>query len=127
MGQGDGIVNVRNMVNSYAIILYSDISQNCDYCETYTNCSVTKLHLALCNPMDCAHQAAPSFTTTRNLLKLMSTELVMSSNHLLLCRPLLFLPSIFPAPGSFPVSQLFTSGGQSIGAPASILSMNIQG
>ena len=36
-------------------------------------------------------------------------------------------PQFFPASGSFPVSQLFTSGGQSIGAPASILSMNIQG
>ena len=37
-----------------------------------------------------------SFTIFRNLLKLMSTETVMSSNHLLLCRPLLLLPSIFP-------------------------------
>jgi len=36
-------------------------------------------------------------------------------------------PQFFPASGSFPVSQLFTSGGQSTGAPASILSMNIQG
>ena len=38
----------------------------------------------------------------------------MPSNHLFLCSPLLFLPSIFPALGSFPVSQLFTSGGQSV-------------
>ena len=62
----------------------------------YRNCSVTKSCLALCNPMDCAHQASLSFTIFRNLLKLMSTETVMSSNHLLLCRPLLLLPSIFP-------------------------------
>ena len=47
--------------------------------------------------MDCAHQASLSFTITRNLLKLMSTESVMSSNHFLLCHPLLFLPSIFPS------------------------------
>ena len=61
-----------------------------------------------------------------SLLKFMSIESVMPSNHLILCLPLL-LPSVFPASGSFPVSQLFTSGGQSIGAivSASILPMNI--
>ena len=41
-------------------------------------------------------QASLSFTITRNLLKLMSTELVMPSKHPLLCCPLLLLPSIFP-------------------------------
>ena len=50
----------------------------------------------------------------------------MPSNHLILCRPLLFLPSSFPAPGSFPMSRLFGSGGQSIAASASVLPMNIQ-
>ena len=44
-----------------------------------------------------AHQASLSFTISRNLLKLMSTESVMPSNHLILCCPLLFLPSIFPS------------------------------
>ena len=42
-----------------------------------------------------AHQASLSITNSRSLLKLMSIELVMPSNHLILCRPLLFLPSIF--------------------------------
>ena len=51
----------------------------------------------------------------------------MPSNYLILCLPLLFLPSIFPASGSFPVSQFFTSGSQSIEASASVLPMNIQG
>ena len=52
----------------------------------------------------------------------------MLSNHLILCLPLL-LPSIFPASGSFPMSQLPTSCDQSIGdsASASVLPMNIQG
>ena len=52
----------------------------------------------------------------------------MPSNHLILCCPLLFLTSIFPALGSFPMSQFFASGGQSTGisASASVLSMNIQ-
>ena len=53
-------------------------------------------------------------------------ELVMPSNHLILCHSLL-LPSIFPRIRVFPMSQLFTSGGQSIGASTSaIFSINIQ-
>ena len=43
-----------------------------------------------------AHQASLSFTNSRSLLKLTSIESVMSSNHLILYRPLLLLPSIFP-------------------------------
>ena len=48
-------------------------------------------------PWTAARQASPSFTISRSLLKLMSTESVMPSNHLILCRPLLLLPSIFPS------------------------------
>ena len=44
-----------------------------------------------------AHQASLSFTISRSLLRLLSIELVMPSNHLILCHPLLFLPSIFPS------------------------------
>ena len=47
-------------------------------------------------PWTAAHQASLSFIIW-SLLKLMSIELVMSSNHLILCRPLLLLPSIFPS------------------------------
>ena len=46
-------------------------------------------------PWTAAHQASLSITSSWSLLKLMSIELVMSSNHLILCRPLLFLPSVF--------------------------------
>ena len=58
----------------------------------------------------------------------MSIESVMPSNHLILCYPLLLPPSIFPASGSFPMSQLFASGGQRIraSASASVLPMNTQ-
>ena len=49
----------------------------------------------------------------------MSIESVMPSNHLILCLPLLLLPQSFPALGSFPMSRLFASSGQSIGASAS--------
>ena len=47
--------------------------------------------------MTAAHQASLSITNSQNLLKLMSIELVMSSNHLILCHPLLLLHSIFPS------------------------------
>ena len=48
-------------------------------------------------PWTVAHQASLSFTVSQSLLKLMSIESVMPSNHLILCRPLLLLPSIFPS------------------------------
>ena len=48
-------------------------------------------------PRTAAHQASLSFTISQSLVKLMSIESVMSSNHLILCCPLLFLPSIFPS------------------------------
>ena len=48
-------------------------------------------------PWTAAHQASLSVTNSQSLLKLMSIELVMPSNHLTLCHPLLLLPSIFPS------------------------------
>ena len=47
-------------------------------------------------PWTAAYQSSLSFAISQSLLKLKSTESVMSSNHLILCHPLLFLPSIFP-------------------------------
>ena len=73
-------------------------------------------------PWTVTHQASLSFTISWSLLKLMCIESVRPSNHLILCRPLLLLPSIFPC-------QFFASGGQCIGVStsASVLPMNIQG
>ena len=48
-------------------------------------------------PWTAAHQASLSITNSWSLLKLMSIKLAMPSNHLILCRPLLLLPSIFPS------------------------------
>ena len=80
-------------------------------------------------PWIATRQASWPFTISQNLLKLTSTESVMPSNHLILCRPLLLLPSNFPTSVSFPMSWLFASGGQSIGnsVSASVLPMNLQG
>ena len=79
-------------------------------------------------PWTTACQTSLSFTISQSLLKFMSVELVVPSSHLILCRPLLLLPSIFPSIRVFPVSQVFPSGGQTTGASASasVLPMNIQ-
>ena len=78
-------------------------------------------------PWTAAHQASLSIANSQSLLKLMSTEPVMPSNHLILCCPLLRLQS-FPASGSFQMSQLFASGGQNfrVSASTSDLPMNTQ-
>ena len=52
-------------------------------------------------PLTAAHQASLSITDSRSLPKLMSIELAMPSNHLILCGPLLLLPSIFPSVRAF--------------------------
>ena len=65
-------------------------------------------------PWTAACQASLSITNSQNLLKLMSIESVMPSNHLILCHPFSSHLQSFPASGSFPMSQFFTSGGQSI-------------
>ena len=91
-------------------------------------CSVAQLCPALCNPIDCSMPDSLSITNSWSLLKFMSIELVMSSKPLILCHPLLLLPSIFPSIRVFQMSQFFASGGQSIGVSAStlVLSMNIK-
>ena len=73
-------------------------------------------------------QVSLSLPVSQSLLKLMSIELVMPSNHFVLCHPLLLPLQAFPASGFFPMSRLFASGGQSIGASASasVLPMTIQ-
>ena len=59
--------------------------------------SVAQLCPTLCDPMDCSMRGLPVHHISRSLLKHMSIESVMPSNHLILCRPLLLPPSIFPS------------------------------
>ena len=79
-------------------------------------------------PWNQARQASLFITNSRSWLKLMPIESVMPSSHLTLCHPLYSCPQSLPGSGSFPMSQLFTWGGQSIGVPASasVLSMKTQ-
>ena len=100
--------------------------------ETFNQDAVQSLSCVwlFATPWTAARQASLSFTNSRSLLKLMSIESVMPNNFLVLCGPLLLLPSSsvtrfssrlqsFPASGSFLMSWLFASGGQSTGASAS--------
>ena len=79
-------------------------------------------------PWIAALQASLSITNARSSPKLMCIELVMPSSHLILCQPFSSCLQSFPASGSFQISQLFASGGQSIRVSVSTsLPMNTQG
>ena len=97
---------------------YSQFPPRCG-CPILTSC------LTLCNPMDYGMPGSSASTISPNLFRIMSFVWVMLSNHLILsCPVILCLPS-FPASGSLPVSQLFTSGGQNIGSLPAVFPVNI--
>ena len=93
-------------------------------------CSVQSLSHAwfFVTPWTAAHHISLSITSYQSLLKFMSIESVMPSNISSSVIPFFSCLQSFPASGSFPVSQLFPSGGQSVGvsASASVLPLNIQ-
>ena len=109
----------------YNIMLVSAIKQRKAVIAVVQSLSCVR---PFATPRTAARQASLSFTISQSLLKLMSIESVMPSNHLILCRPFSSCLQSFPASGSFPMSQLSPLGGQSIGASASasVLPMNIQ-
>ena len=72
-------------------------------------------------PHGLQHTRLPCPSLSQSLLKFTSIELVMPSNHLILCLPFSSCLQSFPESWSFPISQLFPSGGQSIGVSASML------
>ena len=96
----------------------------------YTYSSVQLLsHVQLfATPWIATHQSSLSITNSQSWNKLMSIESVMPSSHLILCHPLLLLPQYLLASGSFPMSQVFAWGGQSIGVSTlvSLFPMNTQ-
>ena len=93
------------------------------------SCSVAELYHLFVTPWTAAHQSPLSSTISQSLIKFVSFESVMPSNHLILCCPLLFCHQSFPTSGSFPMSRLFAWGGPSTGASASasVPPVNIQG
>ena len=89
-------------------------------------CSVTKLYLILCDPMDCS---TPGLPVLHRLVELAQTHVHWLSDAIQQSHPLLshLCLQSFPASGSFPMNQFFTSAGQSISTSATVLPMNIQG
>ena len=90
--------------------------------------SVIKSCPTLFNPLDCSKTGFPVLHYLSEFAQIHVHWVGEPSNHLILCSPFpLFLPPTFPASGSFPISQLFTSGCQIIGtsASASFLPMNM--
>ena len=84
--------------------------------------------LLLVTPWTGAHQCSLLFTISWSLIKLLSIESVMSSNHLILCCPLLLLPSVFPSTRVFTIESVLCTVAKVLGASASasVLPMNIQ-
>ena len=75
-------LNERFFISMDTVLWFSSVTQSCP---------------TLCNPMDCSTPGLLSFTNSWSLLKLMSIELMMLSNHLIFCCPLLLPLSIFPS------------------------------
>ena len=129
MDRGAWWATVHRVAKSWTQLKW--LSTHAPPCElsTDTFSSVQSLSLVqlFATPWTAACQASLSITKYWCLLKLMPIESMMASNHLILCYPLLLLPSIFPNIRVFPRSQFLTSGGQSIGvsASASVLPMSI--
>ena len=101
--------------------------------ESYHACLFSSVQSLSCvrlfvTPWTAACRASLSITNSRSLLNLMSIKSVTPSNHLILCCPLLLLPSIFPSIRVFSNESVLRIRGQSIGvsASASVLPMNIQ-
>ena len=112
---------------------YEKIWRTSSYCQL--KCSVqfrslqSHSHVWLfVTPWTAARLPSLSITNSWSLLKLMSIESVMPSNHLILCRPLLLPPSIFPSIKVFSNESVLLISGQSIrvSASTSVLPMNIQ-
>ena len=99
-----------------------------DFYKEYQFSSVASHVWLFATRWTAACQTSLSITNSQSLLKLMASESVTPCNHLILCGPFSSHLQSFPASGSFPVSQFFTSGSQSIkvSASASVLPMNSQ-
>ena len=115
--------------NSYSILKHSYFLSKRQCYGIYQFSSAQLSHSVVSNSLcTAAHQASLSIMNSQSLLKLMSIEFVMPSTISSSVIPFYSHLQSFPASESFPMSQFFTSGGQSIGVSAStsVLPMNIQ-
>ena len=114
------------MVSTVKLFRYYYINYS-NHCNIFQFSSVVQSCPTICHPRTAARQVSLSITNSWSLLRLMSIELMMPSNHLILCHPLL-LPSVFPNIRVFSNELVLCNSGQSIAvsALASVLPMNIQ-
>ena len=114
------------LIFSLASIFYHQVTREAQILFSLSCCSVTQSRLTLCDPMD---WSMPGFSVLHHLLEPAQTHVhwvgdAIQPSHLLSSPS---LPALsFLLSGSFLMSQLYASGGQSIGASASVLPMNIQ-
>ena len=118
---------------AFSITVYTTYQYILNYLHQFS--SVTQSWPTLCNPLTAAHQPSLSITNSQHLLKLMSKGIksVMPSNHLILYRPLLLRPSIFPSIRVFSIESVLPirwcpirRQSTGVSASASVLPMNIQ-
>ena len=104
-------------------------NKNCTVVEEISSVQLVSSVRLFVNPWTAARQASLSITNFWSLPKLMSIESAIPSNHLILCHPLLFLPSIFPSIRVFSNESVLHVRWPTIGvsASASVLPINIQG
>ena len=89
-------IQVNSRLISSFLPLFKSLSLICT-CHLFSSVQLLSHVWLSVNPWTAARQASLSITSSQSLLKFMSIELVMPSNHLILCFPLLLLPSIFPS------------------------------
>ena len=116
-------VYLRLLIFLLAVLIPACDSSSLAFYRMYSAFKFSSVQLLSCvrlfaTPWIAACQASLSITISRSSLKLTSFESVMPSSHLIPCRPLFSCPQSLPASESFPMSQLFSWGGQSIGVSA---------
>ena len=90
-------MGISSLFSFVIMLLIHNYSNSIQRYSVFSSVTQLYLTLSLCDPMNCSTPASLFITNSQSLLKLMSVESVMTSNHLIPCRPLLILPSIFPS------------------------------
>ena len=123
LSTGEQLLEINGKMASWKLFL---VQAFCSCCE-FSSVQVLSHVQLFVTQWTAAYQASLSIANSQSSLRHMSIESVMPSNHPILCRPLLLLPSIFPSIRVFSNESAFASGGQSIGASASasVLPMSI--
>ena len=121
-------LNPDLIINLRVCLILKLIKETSKFSQAFCCCSFAKLCLTLCNPMNCS---TPGFLVLHCVFGVCSNSCpwswwchpTISSS----VAPFSSCPQSFSASGSFPMSRLFTSGGQSFGASASVFPVNLQG